>query len=111
VVVKLECINETQTLRSTDPKRVRDQPNIGTQCSDIVDATGAPIAPEQACVVRLNDGTEDRSLFCHTGLNVCMRECQSPSECPPAWVCDTRAESLSQSGGRGFCVNPTCGSD
>jgi hypothetical protein len=111
VIVKLECINETQLLRSTDTRRMPEQPNIGSPCSDLVDATGAPVPVEDACVVRFRDGSEDRSLFCHTELNVCMRECQSRTQCPPAWACDTRAESLSQSGGRGFCVNPTCGSD
>jgi hypothetical protein len=111
VTVKLECLNETQTLRSTDTRRMPEQPNIGTPCNGLVDASGAPVALEDACAVRFKDGSEDRSLFCHTELNVCMRGCQSTSQCPPAWVCDIRAESLSQSGGRGFCVNPTCGSD
>lgn len=111
VIVKLECLNETQSLRSTDTRRMPEQPNIGSPCSGLVDSNGAPLSLEHACVVRLKDGSEDGSLFCHTELNVCMRACQSASQCPPAWVCDTRAESLSQSGGRGFCVNPTCGSD
>jgi hypothetical protein len=111
VVVKLECFNETQTLKSTDTRRMRGQPEIGTPCRGVVDASGRAVAPESACLVSLTDGSQDRSLFCHPDINVCMQSCQNTSECPPAWVCDTRPESLSQSGGRGFCVNPTCGSE
>jgi hypothetical protein len=111
VVVKLECVSETQRLKSTDPRRMPNQPDIGTQCGDLVDETGTPVASAGACAVRLQDGSEDGSLFCHPGFNVCMRACQNSSQCPAAWVCDTRAESLGQSGGLGFCVNPTCGSD
>jgi hypothetical protein len=59
--------------------------------------------------VQLRDGSEDRSLFCHPELNVCVRACQASSDCPRAWVCDTRAETLATAGGRSYCVNPTCG--
>jgi hypothetical protein len=111
VIVKLECLNETQTLRSTDTRRMPSQPNIGSPCRGLVDASGEAISAESACLVNLTDGSLDRSLFCHTELNVCVQACQNTSECPPAWVCDSRPESVSQSGGAGFCVNPTCGSE
>jgi hypothetical protein len=111
VVVKLECVNETQTLRSTDPRRMPDQANIGTACSGIFDQSGNAIAPDDVCLVHMTDGSEDRSLFCHADFNVCMRACQGASDCPSAWVCDKRPESIAASGGRAFCLNPTCGSD
>lgn len=111
VVVKLECVNETQSLRSTDVRRMPNQPNIGSACGDAVDDNGKPIASTQTCTISLQGGGTDDSLFCHPSANVCVQKCTGQSQCPPAWVCDTRPESLSKSDGQGFCVNPTCGSD
>jgi hypothetical protein len=111
VIVKLECLNETQSLRSTDSRRMAAQPEIGSTCAGVLDTAGKAIPAAEACVVTLQDGSQDRSMFCHPELNVCVRACQSASQCPPAWVCDTRAESVAKAGGQAYCVNPTCGSD
>jgi hypothetical protein len=111
VVVKLECLNKTQRLPSTDPRREANQPEIGSACVGTLDSRGEPIPRETACVVGLKGGAQDLSMFCHSELNVCVKSCQGDSECPPAWVCDTRPESTVKTGGRAFCVNPTCGSD
>jgi hypothetical protein len=111
VVVSLECLNETQHLPSTDTRRMPDQPEIGTECGELTGGAGAPIASGDACMVRLKDGSEDRAMFCHPELNVCVRACQGDSECPAAWACDRRDDIVAKSGGRAFCVNPTCGSD
>ncbi|HKP57805.1 MAG TPA: hypothetical protein VJV78_13830 [Polyangiales bacterium] len=110
VKVKLECLNETQRLRSTDPGRLAEQPEIGSPCADLVDGKGQPIPLTEACAVNMQDGSQDRSMFCHGELNVCVRACQGDSQCPPAWVCDARPDSTAQSGGQAYCVNPTCGS-
>jgi hypothetical protein len=76
----------------------------------VVDADAKPIPRAEACAVSLQDGSQDRSMFCHPDLNVCVRACQASAECPPAWVCDMRNESMARASGQGFCVNPTCGS-
>ena len=111
VVVKLECVNETQRLPSTDTRRIADQPEIGSPCRDLVDDEGNPIPLEEACVVKLRGGATDESMFCHPELNVCVKRCQGKSDCPAAWVCDTRRDIMEKAGGKAFCVNPTCGSD
>jgi hypothetical protein len=35
--------------------------------------------------------------------NTCQIQCQRSSQCPAGWECVTEA-----SGGRAYCVNPTC---
>ena len=102
VVVKLECFSETQRVRSTDNRRMPDQPEIGSECGAL---------SGNSCTVNMKDGSTDDSLFCHPQANVCVQQCQGSADCPPAWVCDKRKESLDQTDGRGFCVNPTCGSN
>jgi hypothetical protein len=112
VVVKLECLNETQTLASTrqDVNLTVPQPGIGTPCG--TDVIGATVFGDAACVVTLKDGQQDHSLFCHPDLNVCVQACASSTECPAAWVCDTRPATIASAGGKGaYCVNPTCGAD
>ena len=102
VIVKLECLNETQHLdeERTDVALAVAAPTIGAACGGTGDA---------ACLVTLLDGSLDASMFCHPALNVCMRACATDLQCPAAWVCDGRPESLASSGGKAFCVNPVCG--
>jgi hypothetical protein len=112
VLVKLECLNETQVVANTrsdlDLRSV--QPGIGTPCGS--DVSTNPVSGDAACVVTLNNGQQDHGLFCHPDLNVCVQACGSDTECPPAWVCDTRPTTLASAAGRGaYCVNPTCGAD
>ncbi|MFI5307897.1 MAG: hypothetical protein ACHQ53_11115, partial [Polyangiales bacterium] len=124
VTVKLECLNETQSLANarTDTAPNIEQPAIGSPCEMVV-INGTPKMGDDACVVRLSapskawpDGN-DKSMFCHPQLNVCVRGCNTSADCPAAWVCDKRPETLAatkpknnpQSNGRPICVNPTCG--
>jgi hypothetical protein len=112
VVVKLECLDEIQRLANvrTDLSLSSKQPEIGTPCGK--NTATAPGGTEETCVLTLQDGTPDNSMFCHPELNICVRACVSTTDCPPAWECDKRIETLATSGARGaFCVNPTCGSD
>lgn len=109
--VRLECLNETQTLAVTDKDLSTsvEQPDIGSPCID-VKRGNKTVSGNDACVLTLTTGL-DRSMFCHPDLNTCVRACESSTECPPAWQCDTRPESTNTTGGRGYCVNPTCGLD
>ena len=109
VNVRLECLNETQTLAITDKQlsTTAEQPDIGSPCID-VKRGNRTVSGNDACVLTLTTGL-DRSRFCHPDLNVCVRGCGSSTECPPAWQCDQRPESTEVTSGRGFCVNPTCG--
>ena len=111
VNVRLECLNETQTLAVTDKplSTSAEQPDIGSPCID-VKRGNRTVSGNDACVLTLTSGL-DRSMFCHPDLNVCVRACGSNTECPPAWQCDLRPESTEVTSGRGFCVNPTCGLD
>jgi hypothetical protein len=110
VVVKLECLNEVQKLASLrDDLSPGPQPEVGSDCGS--GAGSEPGAAPRGCALVLKDGTIDNSLFCHAERNVCVQACISDTDCPPAWVCDPRPDSISRSGGGPFCVNPTCGSD
>jgi hypothetical protein len=110
VVVKLECLNETQRL----PYLVKDlstdvaQPDIGSACNNVV-IGGETVSGDAACIVTLTSGTDKTALFCHPDQNVCVKSCQSSSDCPPAWECDTRTVTTLVTNGRPYCVNPTCG--
>jgi hypothetical protein len=106
VIVKLECLNETQHIEEarTDVAPFANVPTIGSPCGGEV-GTDA-VSGDDACLVPLLDGTLDRRLFCHAELNVCMRQCLADSDCPPAWVCSARTEVAQ---GRTYCVNPVCG--
>jgi hypothetical protein len=112
VTVKLECLNETQRLANTrtDLSPAVVQPEIGSSCAGEVGTT-KPFG-DPACLVTLQDGTQESSMFCHPNLNVCVQRCASDVDCPPAWVCDKRPETLAALGQKGgYCVNPTCGVD
>ena len=116
VTVKLECLNETQSLSNsrTDIETAYEQPTIGDGC-DMAIIGGKPVDRDHACDVRLSrpskkwpDGI-DKSMICHQELNVCVLTCSGTGDCPPAWVCDDRAATKMSSGGPAICVNPTCG--
>ena len=112
VVVKLECLNETQHLANTqkDISTAAPQPEIGSPCGKDLMVAGAPTG-DQACAVNLTTGQQDTRMFCHPELNTCVRSCTSPVECPAAWDCDKRDVTVAKSMGRAFCVNPTCGAE
>jgi hypothetical protein len=111
VTVKLECLTETQRLANTrvDLDESVVQPEIGTNCGGEV-GTDKPKG-DAACIVTLKGGGEDSEMFCHPTFNTCVQTCNSDTQCPPAWVCDARPETLDATGDRAFCVNPTCGAD
>lgn len=112
VTVKLECLNETQTYANTrvDLHPAFKQPEIGSACGE--DVINATTHGDAACVLTKLDGTPDPGMFCHPNLNVCVQGCTSDRDCPPAWVCDSRAETLAIQGLRSaYCVNPTCAVD
>ena len=110
VVVRLECLNETQRIAlSSSEEQQADQPQIGSECVD-VRRGDQRISGDDACVVELASGV-DRSMFCHPEQNICVKQCQSSTECPASWECDTRPESTEATDGKAFCVNPTCGTD
>jgi hypothetical protein len=122
VTVKLECLNETQSLANTrtDLLPSIQQPGIGSPCEKVV-INGTPKTGDDACIVQLSQMTAkwpdgfDKSMFCHPKLNVCVQACSTDADCPAAWVCDSRMTTLvdtasaSHMNGRKFCVNPTCG--
>jgi hypothetical protein len=110
VTVKLECLNETQSLADNRANLVDDmQPSIGTPCATAPNGMG-PSTDNSACLVQLADGNVDDRLFCHAELNVCVQGCEAEADCPPAWVCDTRQQVMDKVGNlRFYCVNPTCG--
>jgi hypothetical protein len=113
VIVKLECLNETQRLANTQKNVAVTavQPEIGSPCKNATGPTG-----DELCIVALDDNTQDTRMFCHPSFNTCVRKCVSSTDCPPAWVCDDRKETVMltpgpDGNGRAFCVNPTCGSN
>jgi hypothetical protein len=113
VKVKLECLNETQSLASTrtDVAPQQEQPQVGDPCEKVM-LRGREVSGDDACVVILaepvNGSLEDRGLFCHGESRVCVKSCATDADCPDAWVCDAREASVSAAG-RAFCTNPTCG--
>jgi len=109
VTVKLECLNETQKLSNTRLDIMQGQPEVGTECAE-VGADMTPFPNDEKCVIKLKSGSDDRTMFCHPTLNVCVQGCTGSSECPDGWVCDTRPKSLEATGDKGaYCTNPTCG--
>lgn len=111
VTVKLECLTETQRLANTrtDLAQAVVQPEIGTNCGGEVGSD--KVKGDAACIVTLQNGSQDTGMFCHPNFNTCVRGCTSDNQCPPAWVCDDRPETLAKTNNRAFCVNPTCGAD
>jgi hypothetical protein len=111
IVVKLECLDEVQRLPVTgdNVSTTAAQPEIGASCVDVT-LGNKMVTGDAACVVTLKSGT-DKSMFCHPNLNVCVKSCTSSTECPAAWECDQREETIKATHGRAFCVNPTCGAE
>jgi hypothetical protein len=115
VTVKLECLNETQSLPNTRTDLATDvqQPAVGSACEKVT-LRDRELSGDDACVVQLaqpiNGSVEDRTLFCHNESRVCVQSCTTTANCPASWVCDTRKESMDATGGRAYCINPTCGS-
>jgi hypothetical protein len=116
VTVKLECLNETQSLADnrTDINNNVEQPGIGDPCDEVT-LNGRPVSGDEACVVTLANGDADTTMYCHPGVNVCVLSCETPADCPAGWECDTRPATLAETvrpgadNGTPFCVNPTCG--
>jgi hypothetical protein len=109
VTIKLECLNQIQRLDRVRPDlAAKPQPAIGDPCSEI-ERGGQKLSGDAACTLELANGMVDDHMFCHAEQQVCVASCQSPADCPPAWVCDDRMESITAAGGRKHCVNPTCG--
>jgi hypothetical protein len=109
VTVKLECLNETERVSQTRTDVRDNQPEIGTPCSNAREDM-TPFADDSKCVVQLQNGEEDTTMFCHPVLNVCVLGCSGSAQCPGGWVCDTRPSSVAATGGKGgYCTNPTCG--
>ena len=110
--MKLECLNETQSLANTrtDIMSGVDQPSIGDPCEK-VRLRNQDVMDDAACIVLLNGGELDDKMFCHADFKVCVLSCDTDADCPAAWVCDRRDESVMSAGGRPYCTNPTCGSE
>lgn len=112
VTVKLECLNETQSLANSRTDLMTGgtvyQPTIGNKCDEITTPAGQMLMGDAACAVTLKDGKKDTRMFCHPELNVCVLKCATDADCPAAWVCDTRQETV-DAAKQPICVNPTCG--
>lgn len=110
VVVRLDCLNETQRIAlSQEALEETGHPQIGSECVDVVRGDRR-VSGDEACVVELPAG-DDHSMFCHPEQNICVKACQSSTDCPASWECDTRRQSTDVTDGRAFCVNPTCGAE
>jgi hypothetical protein len=109
VVVRLDCLDETQRIALSTEQAEDDseQPQIGSECID-VRRGDRRVSGDDACVVSLESG-DDSSMFCHPQQNICVKSCQSSTDCPAAWECDTRSDTIEATDGKPFCVNPTCG--
>jgi hypothetical protein len=109
VTVKLECLNETQSLANTrtDVQGDVEQPSIGDPC-EMVRLRNREVTDDAACEVLLQGGEVDNKMICHNEFKVCVLSCSTDADCPAAWVCDTRQPSVDAAGGA-FCTNPTCG--
>jgi hypothetical protein len=122
VNVKLQCLTEEQRVpaNSDDAPVLSGQPSLGAAC-DRVERNGLTLEGDAACEVRLASPTAewpdalDRTMFCHPQQHVCLQPCATALECPPAWVCDERPETIAATAsdarpnGSAICVNPTCG--
>jgi hypothetical protein len=95
VTVNLQCVDEMHTLVTAD--------NANKKIGD-------------ACQIRedKSDNCGRANLICHPQTLICVQTCGSNVECPAAWVCDKRDQTVKGSGsnrgtGKPICVNPTCG--
>ena len=110
VKVDIECLSETQVPQPRPEvdhgfyqAQGRPAPTIGSACP----------SGDSDCQLRLLSGAQGGTLFCHDRFLVCEQRCQQDTDCPPAFVCDTRSEQAELAGGvsspQPYCVNPTCG--
>jgi hypothetical protein len=121
VTVKLQCLNETQQVPNRDPSAV---PSVGGQVAAIGSScevaptgdAGTSVDPDSLCIVHHSDGSLDTSLFCYLPTNTCVKACNSGNDCPAAWICDNRSQTIMSTtdpakrpAGSAICVNPTCG--
>jgi hypothetical protein len=119
VTVKLECLNETQQVQEERPGTIADAMGhvaaIGSSCE--TDAANSGTDKDALCIVHFQSGMQDTSMFCNPETNTCVRACSGDSDCPAAWVCDTRPATLASTVGTAhpmgspICVNPTCGTE
>jgi hypothetical protein len=104
VLVTLDCFEERQSVAGGE-----DQPVMGDPC-DHVERGGRELSGDAACESLLDQG-----LFCHPQLNVCVRGCGAATDCPSAFTCDDRTETVATTrsdarpNGSPYCTNPTCG--
>lgn len=80
-----------------------DAPTVGSACAD-----GDGFPDDMRCR-SAGPAAGQPPLFCHPITNVCVLACAGNSDCPAAWVCDSRLASTAVTGDRAICVNPTCG--
>jgi len=123
VTIKLQCLDERQSVTTSrvDVDPSTHPPSSGDACK-MMNSGGAFRSADAACEVVLTAPTAawpdgvDRSMFCHPEQNVCARACGTSADCPAAWTCDDRPETVAATSsptrpnGSAYCINPTCGS-
>jgi hypothetical protein len=59
-----------------------------------------------------SEGCGEEPVFCHTKIDTCVLGCEKDPDCPGAWICDDRTQTVEDPDGPGrpICVDPTCGS-
>jgi hypothetical protein len=96
VQVSLDCsLPFSLTMPRSDAATAVAQPVIGTPCDE------GQVSGDPACVVVLNDNSQDTSMYCHPQLGVCVKGCTSNSDCPTDWTCATQGE-------RPYCTRESC---
>jgi hypothetical protein len=107
VKVRLDCQATISPIPNQDNKTAAvKQPEIGSACGPLPNQSA--LTGDDACAVQRRDGTTDTAMFCHPNLLACVRGCQDNRECPSGWSCDSRPETLRETGNRAYCVNPNC---
>jgi hypothetical protein len=91
---KFECFQPVQSNATTDD-RGRDAVNLNCAVNPL-----NPSAPSGDAVCSTVSGNAVQ-LICVD--DTCQIQCQRNSQCPAGWECVSEA-----SGGRAYCVNPTC---
>lgn len=104
VTVRLDCAKDFAAApEPIDLLASIEQPTVGSDCRG---QDGS--ADDSRCVVTLGDGQREQRMLCHPTENVCIQPCVADGDCPGAFRCDDRPETIA-SAGRAICVNPTCG--
>jgi hypothetical protein len=91
---KFECFQPVQS-NATEQDMGRDAVNLNCAVNPLM-----PEAPSGEAVCGKVSGNAVQ-LICVEGA--CQIQCQRNSQCPAGWECVSEA-----SGGRAYCVNPTC---